>query len=284
MGNSFECSYWWTSFDRAAFLFRVKYIVLMVANAFMMEIELENAETNERWRCEYTAEGTFQVLLFFSSCGITYRSFVHTAGIEKMTLKAGYIKRLSEFVDMLAQAFTKSDNNLSVNVITTSDLVMKSAQLPNAQNHLGLQNVDQSSALYRKRYIILIYQGPFDKKAIQYPLTLPFEEQPNPAALKRTIARLRKKVVDIESQEREPNSERERFDPTFITIVCCVQRPPRSVQGSAADGGETASREPGAKTPPAPRWSRSQPVDGLSPGAHWSFVTDQGCHRRTRSS
>jgi hypothetical protein len=151
------------------FLFRVKYIVLMVANAFMMEIELENAETNERWRCEYTAEGTFQVLLFFSSCGITYRSFVHTAGIEKMTLKAGYIKRLSEFVDMLAQAFTKSDNNLSVNVITTSDLVMKSAQLPNAQNHLGLQNVDQSSALYRKRYIILIYQGPFDKKDVFFP-------------------------------------------------------------------------------------------------------------------
>lgn len=38
------------------FACRTRYIVLMIANEYMMEIELENVETDERWRGEFTAQ------------------------------------------------------------------------------------------------------------------------------------------------------------------------------------------------------------------------------------
>lgn len=116
---------------------------------------------------------------------------------------------------MLGQAFSESNAQLNVNILTYSELMVLKAK---HGKQTEPSNLDTSIAQSQKRYLILSYRGPFDKRPITYPLTLPFEEQPNPGALKRTIARLRRKVIDMAAQEKEPNSERERYRPLKIVV------------------------------------------------------------------
>jgi coiled-coil domain-containing protein 61 len=89
---------------------------------------------------------------------------------------------------MLVTALSKSSDSVCVDLLTYSDLeVLKAKRLrragqdvPSRPNHAALNN---------KRYLILTYQGEFDK--VHYPLPLAYEEHPDPADLKKTICNLR---------------------------------------------------------------------------------------------
>lgn len=143
----------------------------------------------------------------------TVSAFIDCLGLltdlESMTLRAGYARSISEFVEMLSQAFTDGNEQLSVDVLTSTDLaVMKAKRTGQPQS---TPQESTNTPQYQKRIVVLNYRGPFDKKCIHFPLTLLFEEKPNPAALKRTIARLRKKIVDMQRQESEPSTDKERY-------------------------------------------------------------------------
>lgn len=104
---------------------------------------------------------------------------------------------------MLSSAFSKESENLSVDILTSTDLEILKASKTGVKPTSSL-NVKQS----QKRYVILTYTSQFDKS--HYPLPLTFEDTPNFPALKRTIARLRRQLADQTSAEKEPSSEKEK--------------------------------------------------------------------------
>lgn len=66
-----------------------------------------------------------------------------------------------------------------------------------------------------KRYLILTYTVEFDR--VHYPLPLAYEEDPNPAALKATIRRLRQELESTRSGLSEPIEPREKELRQIIT-------------------------------------------------------------------
>jgi coiled-coil domain-containing protein 61 len=110
------------------------------------------------------------------------------ADISEITSKTGNFKAYPVFVKMLVTALGKSSDSVCVDLLTYSDLeVLKAKRLrragqdvPSRPNNVSCNN---------KRYLILTYQGEFDK--VHYPLPLSYEEHPDPAELKQTISRLR---------------------------------------------------------------------------------------------
>ena len=135
--------------------------------------------------------------------------------VEEFTHKAGNIKKLSVFSKMLASSFSKDNESLHVDILTYTDLaLLKAARKgnntssndvkPNSSMTQSKQNPEQ----WQKRYIILTYRGEFNHN--HYPLPLDFEDKPNFPALKRTIARLRKHILNKENEEKEPATAKER--------------------------------------------------------------------------
>jgi len=112
---------------------------------------------------------------------------------------------------MLCSSFSKDNESVSVDILTYTDLEMMKAQKRGA-NGVAVRSTAAAASVnsrdLMKRYVILTYMSEFDKA--HYPLPVLFEDQPNYPALRRTIARLRRKIADRESQEREPASEKER--------------------------------------------------------------------------
>ena len=102
---------------------------------------------------------------------------------------------------MLISAFNKESDSVFVDLLTGSDLeALKARKMGNtngtsssssSSNNVSMSSSQVSGAI-KKRYIILTYSGEFDR--VHYPLPLPFEETPNPLALRRTISRLRKQL------------------------------------------------------------------------------------------
>jgi coiled-coil domain-containing protein 61 len=74
-----------------------------------------------------------------------------------------------------------------MDLLTYSDLeILKAKRLRRSGHDARLPT---HAVQNNKRYLILTYQGEFDK--VHYPLPLPFEEHPDPQDLKKTIVRLR---------------------------------------------------------------------------------------------
>jgi hypothetical protein len=135
-----------------------------------------------------------------------------------MTYKAGNVKKIAAFTKMLALAFSKNNEKVQVNIMTYTDIELKKAQKLGSSVSSST-NAEQNSTRFQKRYVIMTYQGEFDSKQVHYPLPLEFEDKPNFPALKRVIARLRKQIAEMESQEHEPSSEKERYAGTFCLIL-----------------------------------------------------------------
>lgn len=130
--------------------------------------------------------------------------------VEETTHKSGSLKKFSVFTKMLASAFSKESENVTVDLLTYTDLELLKAnkagnkQPPKASFAASTSNMKQ----YQKRYVIITYTSQFDR--CHYPLPLNFEDEPNFPALKRTIARLRRQLVDCANAEKEPSSEKEK--------------------------------------------------------------------------
>jgi hypothetical protein len=108
--------------------------------------------------------------------------------INEITTKTGNFKAYPVFLKMLLSALRQSSDSVCVDLLTYSDLeVLKAKRLRRAGHDVPLPASNGVSN--NKRYLILTYQGEFDK--VHYPLPLAYDEYPDPSVLKRTIANLR---------------------------------------------------------------------------------------------
>ncbi len=164
----------------------VNYIVVLMVNGPILTLEAEQVDTNERWSGEFTAEY-----------------------IEEITHKARSFKKFETFVKMLMSAFSKESDSVFAELLTYTDLeLMKARKLgkstttsnnPGVSSSASVSSAATSNTLNTntnksslKRYVILTYQGEFDR--VHYPLPLAFEDVPNSDGLRRTIKRLRDKL------------------------------------------------------------------------------------------
>lgn len=125
-----------------------------------------------------------------------YFNKIPPSDIEEISHKAGNFKKFGVFVKMLATAFTEEkDSVLFVDLLTFADLELLKArknggQLPTSRSAASIEAANRAPT--NKRYIILTYNGEFDR--VHYPLPLLYEDPlaPNVNSLRRTIVRLRK--------------------------------------------------------------------------------------------
>ena len=153
------------------------YMIDILSQGNTLSISVESNDTNQRWTSEFTSQY-----------------------IEEITLKAGSFKKYSVFVKMLISAFNKESDSVFVDLLTASDLeALKARKMGNSMSDNKSISTSQASSNIKKRYIILTYSGEFDR--VHYPLPLPFEETPNPSALRRTISRLRRQLEQLKKGE-----------------------------------------------------------------------------------
>ena len=108
--------------------------------------------------------------------------------MSEVTTKTGSHKSYAVFVKMLVSALQHTSDSVCVDLLTYSDLeVLKAKRLRRAGQSVPVPAA--GGAANNKRYLILTYQGEFDK--VHYPLPLAFEEYPDPSTLKATIVSLR---------------------------------------------------------------------------------------------
>ena len=108
--------------------------------------------------------------------------------MSEITAKTGSHKAYPVFVKMLVSALRRTSDSVCVDLLTYSDLeVLKAKRLRRAGQAVPPRPA--SAAANNKRYLILTHEGEFDR--VHYPLPLAFEEFPDPAHLKRTVATLR---------------------------------------------------------------------------------------------
>ena len=120
------------------------------------------------------------------------RMVLLVAVITDITGKTGNFKPYPVFIKMLVSSLKRTSDSVSIDLLTYSDLeVLKAKRLRRSGHDVPLP---ANTVVNNKRYLILTYQGEFDK--VHYPLPLPFEEHPDPADLKRTIVRLRGVIPD----------------------------------------------------------------------------------------
>jgi hypothetical protein len=120
----------------------------------------------------------------------TLSSSLHTAfaDVSEITTKTGNHKSYAVFVTMLLSALQQTSDSVCIDLLTYSDLeVLKAKRLRRAGQTVPVPA--PGSKVNNKRYLILTYQGEFDK--VHYPLPLAFEEYPDHVRLKATIVSLR---------------------------------------------------------------------------------------------
>ena len=92
---------------------------------------------------------------------------------------------------MLLSGLSKESESVFVDLLTPHDLEMlKARQNLNA-------NTSVSVPSQSKRYLIITYQGEFDR--VHFPLPLAHEDTPNVATLQRVIRKLKRKLNENES-------------------------------------------------------------------------------------
>lgn len=117
--------------------------------------------------------------------------------MTEITSKTGNFKSYGVFVKMLMSALRRTSDSVCVDLLTYSDLeVLKAKRLRRSGHDVPMPATYTSN---NKRYLILTYQGEFDK--VHYPLPLQFEEHPDPVDLKKTIIKLRGRLLCIQSHE-----------------------------------------------------------------------------------
>lgn len=111
----------------------------------------------------------------------------HVSDVTEITSKTGNFKSYGVFVKMLMSALRRTSDSVCVDLLTYSDLeVLKAKRLRRSGHDVPMPATYTTN---NKRYLILTYQGEFDK--VHYPLPLQFEEHPDPVDLKKTIIQLR---------------------------------------------------------------------------------------------
>jgi hypothetical protein len=121
--------------------------------------------------------------------------------IEEITHRTGNFKPFSVFVKMLASAFDSDNHAVSLDLLTGEDLeALRQASGVNTNTKSG----KTPTGFQSKRYLILTYQGEFDK--VHYPMALSYCEVDDVGDLKRTIVRLREEMEGIRRNQVDPTT------------------------------------------------------------------------------
>ena len=106
-------------------------------------------------------------------------------------------------------AFAKESESVFVDILTYSDLeILKARKMGTSSSNTSVSsNANSGNRTHMKRYVILTYSGEFDR--VHYPLPLAYEDTPNIDALKRTIVRLRKKLIEKDNHHSQ-SSDKEK--------------------------------------------------------------------------
>lgn len=124
--------------------------------------------------------------------------------IEEITQKAGNYKKFAVFVRMLCSALSRESDSVFVDLLTYGDLEQLKAQKTGSASTAAAPPRGQQS----KRYMILTYSGEFDR--VHFPIPLAPEEEPDVAAMQRTIARLKKSLLDKTASELDYSAREDR--------------------------------------------------------------------------
>ncbi|KAG9329309.1 hypothetical protein JZ751_005786 [Albula glossodonta] len=142
-----------------------------VGSVVLADMEFRGVEFSVKLELE---EELLLVEIMDSVTADQWRGEFDPAYIEDLTRKTGNFKQFPIFCNMLESAVNKAG------------VVGRPRLQP------------QSPALSAKRYLILIYTVEFDR--IHYPLPLPYQGKPDPAALQREIRALRAELSALGSQ------------------------------------------------------------------------------------
>ncbi|XP_048838281.1 centrosomal protein CCDC61 [Brienomyrus brachyistius] len=155
----------------------------------LLVVEILDLTTAEQWRGEFDP---------------TY--------IEDLTRKTGNFKQFSIFCSMLESAVRRTSEAVTLDLLTYSDLELLRSRKTGQPSKARSQ--PQSPALSTKRYLILVYTVEFDR--IHYPLPLPYQGKPDPAALQREIRVLRAELAALVAQggrsRQDPETSRLRAE------------------------------------------------------------------------
>ncbi|XP_071395709.1 centrosomal protein CCDC61 isoform X1 [Centroberyx affinis] len=150
----------------------VEFSVKIEVEKGLLIVEISDAMTADQWRGEFDP-----------------------AYIEDLTRKTGNFKQFPIFCSMLESAARKISDSVTLDLLTYADLeLLRNRKAGVVSRPRGQQ---QSPALSAKRYLILIYTVEFDR--IHYPLPLPYQGKPDPAALQREIRALRTELNTVTS-------------------------------------------------------------------------------------
>lgn len=95
---------------------------------------------------------------------------------------------------MLITALNTESDSVFVDILTYSDLEeLRKRKLGNTEESSSAAPGTSASRGNSKRYLILTYAGEFDRA--HYPLPLAHDPDPSPAALRRTVERLRAELA-----------------------------------------------------------------------------------------
>ncbi|XP_061104870.1 centrosomal protein CCDC61 isoform X2 [Conger conger] len=151
----------------------VEFSVKLELEEDLLIVEIMDSVTADQWRGEFDP-----------------------AYIEDLTCKTGNFKQFPIFCNMLESAVNKTSEAVALDLLTYADLELLRNRKAGVVGRPRLQ--PQSPALSAKRYLILIYTVEFDR--IHYPLPLPYQGKPDPAALQREIRALRAELCALRSQ------------------------------------------------------------------------------------
>ncbi|KAJ8348541.1 hypothetical protein SKAU_G00271300 [Synaphobranchus kaupii] len=151
----------------------VEFSVKVELEEEILIVEIMDSVTADQWRGEFDP-----------------------AYIEDLTRKTGNFKQFPIFCNMLESAVNKTSDAVALDLLTYADLELLRNRKAGVVGRPRLQQ--QSPALSAKRYLILIYTVEFDR--IHYPLPLPYQGKPDPAALQREIRALRAELGGMGTQ------------------------------------------------------------------------------------
>ncbi len=122
-----------------------------------------------------------------------WKGTFHSKFIEEITHRTGNYKPFNTFVKMLVSAFDGDSPAVSLDLLTSEDLdaLRQASGLSTRLTHKQTHN----NTTHSKRYMILTYQGEFDR--VYYPMALHFCDQDNVPELKKTIVSLREEIESL---------------------------------------------------------------------------------------
>ena len=118
--------------------------------------------------------------------GLYWKKILDNKILKEITSQMGSYKSLKAFSDMLIQALSKNNENLSMNFCSLSEI----QKLSGANDHI----ITKDNNI--KKYLMMIYTG-FEK--VVYPIQMDYYgNNPDKELLIRTILRLKNKIKDLQ--------------------------------------------------------------------------------------